>query len=305
MANRHRFYWIICAVVGFSCAVSHGERPRQFDRESQGHQNEVLLARLISPKESVRFQVLEAVRERSQRFSLKEVERALTQVGEKNVSSLIFIFMETQNDILYRLEPPAKRVLENTQGSFPNIAYYYARVCSSQGLKALFALYETHEDSKMAICKAIGETGNPKGAAFLLKETERMQPPGSRIPMLAGLTVFRLTLDKSRIASLLKAELDREEIILLSELKTNFTAKELVSLYKGSSRECAYALEYIFRAPEDHFEALRFIINEMLSQKQFDRARELMMSDRIRRSSDERVRKLRESVLERVSFETS
>jgi hypothetical protein len=155
----------------------------------------------------------------------------------------------------------------------------------------------------MAVCKAIGETGNPAGASFLLEKVERAQGMGSRIPMLAGLSVFRLKVDKSRVVSLLKAPLDREEIILLSKLRTNFSGTELVVLYHGRPRERTYALEYIFRMPEANFEALQTIVEEMIARHEYKSARELMMSDRIRRSTDDRIRKFRESVLNRVRQE--
>ena len=57
---------------------------------------------------------------------------------------------------------------------------------------------------------------------------------------------------------------------------------------------------YIFRTPEANFEALRSIVVDMITQKQMDRARELMMSDRIRRSTDERVQEFRKLVMEQV-----
>lgn len=298
MSNNNRPYWVLIVVLAFACASSHGGNPSHANRTPQdGRDAAALLAQLLSPNESSRFQAIDAAKKKSDMFAADEIDRALMHRGEKNVSTLLFVFMETGNDMLYRLGPHAKKELENSRGSFPNIAYYYSRIRPSEGITALFRLYETHDEGKMAICKAIGETGDPQGAAFLLRKTEQAQGAGNRIPMLAGLTGSRSTVDKSRIASLLTADLNREEIILVSALPTDFSQNELISFYRGSHRERAYALEYIFRAPEANFEALRSIVVEMITQKQMDKARELMMSDRIRQSTDVRVRELRELVI--------
>jgi hypothetical protein len=307
MTNKKRCGWVgICLFFSLSCAVSHGDPPPPSDTKASEQQEvTLLLEKLISQKEADRYQAVEAAKKRSGRFTAEEIESTLTGIRQKNVSALIFVFMETRNDIFYRLGVPARMTLENAEGSFPNIALYYARVRPSEGFNALVTLYETHADQKMAICKAIGETGSPEGAAFLIHKAEQADKTGSRIPMLAGLKVLRQTVDKSRIASFLNLDLDREEIILLSQLKTDFSVDELISLYKGSSRQRAYALEYIFMTPEDNFAALQFIINEMMELRQFDRVRELLMSDRIRSSTDQQVRRFRESVLEKVSSGTS
>lgn len=301
MSNNKRPYWVVVVVLAFACVTSHGGNPTHSNRiPHEGQDMETVLVQLLSPNEASRFQALDTAKKHSGMFAADEIDRALMHGREKNVSTLIFVFMETNNDILYRLSPPAKKELENSRGSFPNIAYYYARVRPSDGLTALFHLYATHDEAKMAICKAIGETGDLRGAAFLLRKTEQAQGAGSRIPMLAGLTGIRSTVDKSHIASLLTADLDREEIILVSKLNTDFSQKELISFYRGNHRERAYALEYIFRTPEANFEALRSIVVDMITQKQMDRARELMMSDRIRRSTDERVQEFRKLVMEQV-----
>jgi hypothetical protein len=302
MINRNRFFWVgICLFLSLSCAGSPQKLPAPVDRKvHEPWEAGALLIQLTSPKEAERYQALETAKKRSGAFRTVEIESALTAIREKNVSALIFVFMETQNDILYQVGVPGRMALENSQGSFPNIAFYYARVRSAEGAKALIKLYNTHEDQKMAICKAIGETGSPEGLSFLLNQTAKAERMGSRIPLLTGLKTFRRTIEKSHIVSLLGMELDREEIILLSQLKTDFSEEELISLYKGNNRQRAYALEFIFAGPEHNFKALQFIINEMMERKQFDRVRELMMSDRIRSSTDERVRNFRESILKQI-----
>ncbi|MFH0724835.1 MAG: hypothetical protein V2B19_00520 [Pseudomonadota bacterium] len=307
MANKKRCFLLgICLFFSLSCAVSHGGPPAPSGAKAPDQRDvAILLEKLTSPMEADRYQAVEAAKRSSGRFTAQEVESALTQIRGKNVSALIFFFMESRNDILYRLGVPARMTLENSPGSFPNIAFYYARVRPPEGLKALLKLYETHEDQKMAICKAIGETGSPDGAAFLMRKAEQAEKAGSRIPMLAGLKVLRQTVDKTRIASFLNADLDREEIILLSQLKTDFSGDELISLYNGNNRQRAYALEYIFMAPEKNVAALQSIINEMMERKQFDRVRELLMSDRIRSSADERIRGFRESVLQKIPVTTN
>lgn len=302
MTNKKRFLWLgICLFLSLSCAGSPAPPPAPVDRKvhEQGEAGALLMA-LTSPKEAERYQAIETAQKRSGLFRPVEIESTLTAIREKNVSALIFIFMEARNDILYRLGVPARMALENSPGSFPNIAFYYARIRTTEGVKSLIRLYDTHEDQKMAICKAIGESGAPEGLSFLLNKTEKAKSAGSRIPLLAGLKAFRRTIDKARIISFLGLELDREEIILLSQLKTDFSADEVIALYRGNNRQRAYALEYIFTSPEQHFKALQFIIDEMMERKQFDRVRELIMSDRIRSSTDERVRNFRETTLKQI-----
>jgi hypothetical protein len=302
MTNRKRFLWVgICLFLSLSCAGFPASPPAPVDRKAnEGLDVGALLMKLTSAREAERYQAIETAQKRAGLFRADEIEAALTAIREKNVSALIFIFMETQNDILYQLGLPAKMALENSPGSFPNIAFYYARIRSIDGVKALIRLYDTHSDQKMAICKAIGESGSQEGLSFLLDKTQKAKSAGSRIPELAGLKAFRGTVEKAHIISFLGLELDREEIILLSQLKTNFSTDELISLYRGNNRQSAYALEHIFTAPEQNFTALQSIIDEMMERRQFDRIRELLMSDRIRSSPDERVRSFRESILKRI-----
>jgi len=304
MTNKKRFLWLwICLFLSLSCAGSPVSPPASpVDRKVHGQGDAgALLMKLTSPKEAERYQAIESAQKRSGLFRADEIENALTAIREKNVSALIFVFMEARSDILYRLGVPARMALENSAGSFPNIALYYARIRPGEGVKALIRLYDTQDDQKMAICKAIGESGSPEGLSFLLTKTEKAGSAGSRIPLLSGLKAFRRTIGKSHIVSFLGMELDREEIILLSQLKTDFSGDELIALYGGNNRQRAYALEYIFTTPEQNLKALEFIINEMMERKQFDRIRELMMSDRIRNSTDARVSNFRESILKQIS----
>lgn len=294
MMNRIRVLSALCLLAAFACASSRGNTTDDADQQAAA-----LLTQLTSQTEFVRFQALEAAGRRDSPFAAAQIENALIDLRPKNLSTFIFFFLEKRNPILYELMGTAKKTLENSEGSFPNIAYYYARVHPSDGLKRLFLLFETRADQKMAVCKAIGETRSAEGTAFLLEKTKTAELPGSRMPQLAGLKVSGGTIPKVHITSLLGEDLDREEIVLLSQLKTDFSDREIISLYRGNKRQREYALESIFMKPEDHFEALRFVINEMLAQGQSDRIRELLMSDRIRRSTDERVVKFRETILNR------
>lgn len=293
---------LLCAiglvVFFFSCASGQGGTPKPPDRGVRGP----VWIQLTSPSESERFRALESVNQTNTVFEAGEIEQALTGIRPKNTSTLIFLFMERRNDLLYRLSVPAKMALENSEGSFPNIAYYYARVRPSEGIGELFRLYNKRADQKMAVCKAIGETSLDEGTAFLWNEISRSREPGSRIPMLAGLNAASgRRAGKSRITQLLNSDLDREEIILLSQLKTDFGQDELVALFNGGGRQHAYAMEYIFSSPERNFEALQAVITQMMERNQLDAVRALLMSDRIRGSTDERVQKFRQSILAKTN----
>lgn len=290
------FLFFFCTNIGFGSDIPPVQDTKGFSERDAGE----LLERLTSPVESIRFQALESIRRSAVSFSREEIEAVLTRIRDKNVSTLIFFLMETGNDILYRVEIPARMTVENSEGSFPNIAFYYARFSRPEGVRSLFRLFETHDNQRMAICKALGETGSPEAAGFLLKKAELAGKAGSRVPMFSGLNALHQSLDKSKITSFLKSELDREEIILLSQLKTDFTPVELMTLYKWGNRQQMYALEHVFNSPEKNTKAIRLIIDDMFEKKQFDRIRELLSSDRIRNSTDERIRKFREATLKRI-----
>ncbi len=76
--------------------------------------------------EAERFKVIEEAKRIIENIDVNDIEIILTSLQPKNVSTLVFVLMEKQSDTLYKLNIPARKAIENSQGSFPNIAYYYA-----------------------------------------------------------------------------------------------------------------------------------------------------------------------------------
>ena len=264
----------------------------------------VLLNQLLSPKESLRFQVLGKAKNELRSVSYKDIERVLTTLRKKNVSTLIFVLMETKNSSIYNLQLPARLVTEDSAGSFPNIAYYYATVNPQRGLTELFRLYKEHSDQRLAICQAIGKVGISEALEFLMAEAKIQKNKGSSIiPFLAGLKCSNKIIDKTWIVWFLKQDLDREEIILLSHLKTMFEQNELISLYYTGERERKYAIQHIFHRPVVNFEALHCITDKEIENKQYDKVFQWMKSDSIQRCDDLRVKKYQVSVIEQIKEE--
>ncbi len=131
-----------------------------------------LLERLTAVDEAERFEVIDAAKSQIGHMEPKQIEVALTALRPKNLSTLIYVCIETHNPVLYHLSPPARQALENSPGSYPNIAYYYARVNPDNGLKALFGLYERHPDKRLPVCLAIGEICQKEARSFLLAKAK-------------------------------------------------------------------------------------------------------------------------------------
>lgn len=262
---------------------------------------ESIADQLISPDEAQRFKVLEKAKEKISEITLEKVESLLTSLRQKNVSTLIFVLMETKSDLLYHLSPPAQTAVENSTGSFPNIAYYYARINHHKGLAELYRLYGRHKDQRIYICKAIGETGSSEAAEFLMSEAKKEKESGKNIiPMLAGLRVSNKAVGENNILWFLEQNLDREEIILLSDLKAGFAQKALIRFYNDGGIKAAYAIQFLFRDPVANFEAIRSVVDKELENKQYDKVLQWMMSDVFERIGDSQLKKYRESVLESV-----
>lgn len=261
-----------------------------------------LLTQLTSTKESERFAILERAEECTGDIGVPDVEQALTSLRRKNVSTLVFVLMKADNDVLYRIGVPARMTVENSEGSFPNIAYYYARVSPQKGFHELVLLYKKRSDERLAICKAIGEVGTPEASEFLMAEARMQADAGnSMIPFLAGLQSSSKAIDVSRVAWFLEQELDREEIILLSHLKTRFMQKDLIAFYDKGGRKRTYAIQHIFSDPAVNLDALRSVVTRALENNQHDTVRQWMMSDSMRGVEDQRVKEYRESVLDEVA----
>jgi len=265
------------------------------------HSNSLLI-QLTSPDEAERFMALAKGEKQFGNLSIQEIESVLTTLREKNVSALIFILIETGNDAIYNMSFPARLSMERSEGSFPNIAYYYARVRPEKGLTELYRLYGGYREQRTVICKALGETKDLKAVDFLIQEAGKQTHSGSSMyAHLAGLLSSDYVFEGSKILSFLEDKLDREEIIMLSNLKANWNREDLISLYEsGNNRKKSYVIQYVFRAPETNFDVFQYIIDNKINQKDYEGVLRLIMSDNIRRNNDRRIRQYCEAVLELV-----
>jgi len=306
MLNNNRLLYLICSFIILIGTGCQSKEPKTLGNNSDArHATGLLLSQITSPNETERFDVLEEVKKQVGHIRPKDIEQALTSLRKKNVSTLIFVLMETESNAIYKLHPPARMASENSEGSFPNIAYYYARVNPQRGLPELYRLYKEHPTQRLAICKAIGRVGTSEAIEFLMEKAEKQkQLGGSTIPHLAGLESSNKIVEEANIVWFLEQDLDREESILLAHSKARFTQEELVSLYNAGKSKRAYAIEYVFRDPSKNFEALCSIIEKEMANKQYDRVLQLLMSDSMRRSKDQRVKKYRESVITRIDQST-
>ena len=169
----------------------------------------------------------------------------------------------------------------------------------------MYRLYKEHKGERLFICKGIGEIGTSEALKFLITEAKTEKEAGhSILPHLAGLESSEdenKGIDKFAVLNFLEQNLDREEIILLSHLKAEFTQKELIDMYNQGKRKGAYAVQYIFSNPAANFESLSFIVNSLLENKQYNKALELIMSDSIQNTANQRIREYRESVMKRIN----
>lgn len=263
-----------------------------------------ILNQLTSADEAERFKAMDRIKAQEGLVTVRDIEQSLASLRKKNVSTLIFVLMEAGSDILYRVGLPAKMALENSEGSFPNIAYYYAKIQPAKGLTELYRLYGKQSDERMAICKAIGEVGTREATNFLMAEALREKQAGnSMIPHLAGLQHSRRIMGKSEIGRFLGQNPDREEIILLSRFDSDLDSDTLIAFYTEGGIKRSYAVEYVFREPGVHFNVLCFMTDTEVEKQNYDAVLQWMMSDSIRQCRDERVRQYRESVLARIRKE--
>lgn len=315
MISKNNMMYLLCLIAVVACVASQaggpapsadpqslaGEPALPGDISKSKENVETLLDQLTSPREAERFRAMKKLKTQLERIRVKNVEHALTSLRKKNVSTLIFLLMEAGSDVLYGIGLPARRAAENSEGSFPNIAFYYARVTPRKGLPELYRLYGKHREQRLAICKAIGETGDSGALKFLMAEAKAEKMAGaSAFPFIAGLQSSDRTMSRDAIEWFLEQDLDREEIILLSRLRTSLDQSELVSFYDKGEKKKIYATEHIFRKPDIYFEALCSVIDKELENRQYDKVRQMMMSDSIRRCRDQRVRQYRETVLRRI-----
>jgi hypothetical protein len=261
----------------------------------------VLLARLTSVKESKRFRAMNSAMEKVNTITVQQLEAALTGLKKKNVSTLIYVYLKTNNATLYNLNPPAKMALENCAGAFPNIACYYARVKPSSGQKELLRLYRSHFKERMAICLALGEMPDQKAHEFLLAEARAIKAEGGGIVAhLCGLKRAPEFVAAADIQWFLEQKLDREEIIALSAIKVPLTDNQLQALWRSSAVKRNFTIERVLGDPEEYFDTLCWIVKQYLDTNDVDTVRRFMLSDNLRSTSSPRVRKFRNSVLKKI-----
>lgn len=289
MANKaFRLMAIVCLLT--ACAF-------QGRAEQAGTAPEA--AAIVSLDEAERFTALESLRTGKTVLTEDATTAILTDPRPKNVSTLLFRLMESGSDLVYRLPPPALMTAETATGAFPNIAYYYARIRPQDGLAALQRLYSARPDQRMAVCKAMGETGLPEAGAFLLREMNEKDP--DLISLLAGYRLMNASLPAVQVNGLLSRSLNRDELVTLAKTPADFSESDLNALFAaGDARTRFYVTETAFFRPDVYLGVIERIVSDLLKKGDADAVRRLMMSDGIRRSRDARVREYRDEVLKRL-----
>jgi hypothetical protein len=252
-----------------------------------------LLERLTAVDEAERFEVIDAAKSQIGHMEPKEVEVALTSLRPKNLSTLIYVCIESRNPVLYQLSPPARQALENSPGSYPNIAYYYARVNPDNGLKVLFGLYERHPDKRLPVCLAIGEVCQKEARSFLLAKAKAVKAKGRPVThMLAGLKHSCRSFGEAELDWFLRQSLDREELIALSELNFELPVEKVKTCWQSGGVKRFFAIELVMGQPDKLFDALRWMIDQYLNAGDTNTVKQLMMSDNMRSAASPRVKEL-------------
>lgn len=280
-----------------------GSQPFSVEQNTSESQHIVnaLLDQLTSLNEAERFRALDKAKKEINKIAVKRIDNCLTSLRPKNVSTLIFLLMDMKNDALYKVSSAARMSVENSQGSFPNIAYYYARVQPQTGISELYRLYGIKPDQILAISKAIGEVGTPEAMKFLLTAARSQKKQGKDIyPILAGLKYSHNSVKEEEVFWLLEQELNREELISLSHLKVEFAQKDLIKLYREGGRKKKYAVEYIFRDPVANFESLKWIVDREIENKNYELVLQWMMSDNVQKSNNQQVISYKERVIKKI-----
>lgn len=282
-------------VMGCSSNASHT------NENELSKKNLALLEQLTSDKEPERFKVLDPAFHRIGGITIQELESCLIALRPKNVSTLIYVYMKTKNDTLYSVNLPSKEALERSNGSFPNIVYYYARVNPTKGLKNLVRLYGQVPDKRMAICKAIGEIPNEDAYDFLLSNAKSEKLNGNNIlSHLSGLKRTSQSIILVDLYWLLEQNLDREELIALSEWGPQLTDDQLKALWKEGAKKEKYVVQVVLGNPQKYFETLQWMIDKYLKARQIDIVRQMLLSDGMRRISDNRISIYRDTTLEKL-----
>jgi hypothetical protein len=299
--NVRVFCGLLMAIIVVLLGCPAG--PPKSDPMVKGVPHHELLKRLTAMDEAERFEVLELAKQQLDQVTIEEIEATLTELRQKNLSTLIYVCIQTHSELLYELKPPALQTLENSAGSFPNLAYYYARVDPTEGLKELFRLYDQQPDQRLFISLAIGEVCLPEASDFLLSQARSIKSAGGNIrAQLAGLKRSCTNMKAKDVQWILAQKLEREEIIALSDLALapGLPPESLKALWLKDGQQRFFAIQVILGDPDTHFEPLRWMIAQYLQAGDRDTVRQILFSDSLRSVSAQRVVDFREATLAQV-----
>jgi hypothetical protein len=299
----HRFnrYVILVLLVLLLVGSCQSDTPK-LGSEDKPVSHVDLLEQLTSKNEAERFKVLDAARSQLPVIKIQEIESVLTDPRPKNVSTLIYVHIKEQSEALYQLSILAKTAVENSEGSFPNIAYYYSRVEPSTGVNELYRLYAQHPGNRMAICKAIGEVPGPSGYGFLLTEAKSEISSGNRIlNQLAGMKSSDAQTSMADLEWFLDKKLDREELIALSELEIKFSNEQLMDFWISGGRKKAFATEIMLGDPDQYLKTLQWVISQHLESGETDEVRQILLSDSIQKATADNVVQYRDQTLKELN----
>ncbi len=265
-------------------------------------QQETLCYKLTSPLEKERYSVLQQAMNQASLTESKDLKECLTSLREKNFSTLIYVLMEVKNPVLYEIDSLAKKALEHSNGSFPNIAYYYGRVNCEKGIKELFRLYKIFDNQKLFICKALGETKTDEAINFLISEAKFQKKAGEDIlSFLAGLRDSKSVIDKAVIEYFLSTQINREELIALSCLQTNLTEEDILHFYNNEGNKNKYVIQYLFSKPVKHFKCIQRIVKQELDSKNYEKILQWMKSDSFRLIKNDEIQDYRKKIITFIS----
>jgi hypothetical protein len=286
---------VLILLWGCHADPPHGKRKRSA-------MNTVLMKQLTCADEAERFKALKKALHQEASISREDVEDVLIALGDKNVSTLIYLFMKSDNALLYHISPPAKMALENSQGSFPNIAYYYAKVNSSDGIRELNLLYERYQEKRMAVCLALGSIKSDDAFKLLLTKAKSEKERGNNIlAQLCGLKGTLRPLSSDSALSFLNKKLDREEVITLSEIPATLTYEQHKQLWTSNGPKKTYVVQSVLGNPVKYFETLRWIVEQLKQAGDGEAIRQLMLSDGMRNVTKSEVKQYRNDILKELN----
>lgn len=291
-------FWGICVALALSSGC-RSDTPKNSTTRTDF--STVMLTRLTSPKEVERFKVLQEAQSHAADFNHADLENALTALRPKNVSTLIYVYLQTRNKALYDLSPAATMALENADGAFPNIAYYYARVQPESGVQKLYQLYQRSPEKKLPICLALGEAPDKNAHQFLVSEAKTIKSTGGEIiNQLSGLKNVLKPMPSAMLFWFLEQNLNREELIILSELDIPITDDQLKTLWQSKGIKREFAIQYTLKDPDGCFNSLKWIIAQYLEAGDTQSVKRILFSDSMRAAVAPRVTQFREAMLNTI-----